>query len=337
MKSFSVLVVAILLLACGQQPTEPLVHLQGQTMGTTYNIKYWSANTLEQKQVHAAIDNALLKVNQQMSTYIPDSELMMLNHWATSEPYAVSPELALVLKESERLYHFSDGLLDVTVGPLVNIWGFGPQASREKVPTQAVLDEAKANVGFEQISLSADSVTKYNPDTFIDLSTIAKGYGIDVVAEYLLSQGVNNFLVEIGGELRLSGRKSDGNTWKVGIEKPVANTRDYQQLITVGDNAIATAGDYRNFFEVDGKRFSHLLNPKTGQPIEHFLASVTVVSPSSMTADGLATAFMIMGAEKSKALADKHGIAMYLIEKVDGQFVVYYTNEFADYLVNKGN
>jgi thiamine biosynthesis lipoprotein len=169
---------------------------------------------------------------------------------------------------------------------------------------------------------------------YIDLSTIAKGYGVDVVAERVESEGIDNYLVEIGGELRLSGVKADDSHWRVAIEKPSALGRASQQEISVGNNAVATSGDYRQFFEQDGKRYSHLIDPVTGMPISHYAASVTVVHPSAMTADGLATAFMIMGPERAKIMAQEYDIALFMLVKENDGYSVYTSAEFKPFLIN---
>ncbi len=332
MKYIMRVVIGLFLCGCFQAP-RPVVHLQGETMGTTYNVKYVALpSSISSEKIHDAIDASLVKVNQQMSTYIPDSELMLLNSAPANSEITLSPQLVHVLLEAERLYELSNGLLDVTIGPLVNVWGFGPRAQREIVPSQDELNRALSLVGFDKVELTSTSVIKPSADTFIDLSTIAKGYGVDVVAEYLKSQGIQHFLVEIGGELRVAGRKPSGDSWRVAIEKPSASERGLQQIISVGDNAIATAGDYRNFFVNDGQRFSHLLDPTTGYPIRHFTASVTVVDSSSMTADGLATAFMIMAPDDAKRIARENNIPLYLIERVDDKLSVYYNDAFAQFL-----
>ncbi len=322
------------LLGCGTSKP-PMVVLTGETMGTTYMVKYWqSEDEIDAQKLQTSIDDDLLEVNQQMSTYISDSELMQLNRWPENTPFEGSAALLYVLRESKRLGNLSDGMLDVTVGPLVNIWGFGPNGVPNRVPSPLQLAEAQAKVGLSHLNLDNTSVTKTNADMYIDLSTIAKGYGVDVVAERIESAGINNYLVEIGGELRLSGVKADDSHWRVAIEKPSALGRASQQEISVGDNAVATSGDYRQFFEQDGKRYSHLIDPITGMPISHFAASVTVVHPSAMTADGLATAFMIMGPERAKIMAQEYDIALFMLVKKHDGYSVYTSAEFQPFLIN---
>jgi thiamine biosynthesis lipoprotein len=307
--------------------------LQGRTMGTTYNIKV--VGTIEQVELlklQSKIDKLLTQVNQEMSTYIPDSELSLFNKSTSLDPITVSTGLGRVIKESLRLGNLSQGKLDVTVGPLVNLWGFGPEKKPEKVPSVELLNVTKEKVGLEHLSLVNNQLSKAIPNLYVDLSTIAKGYGVDLVAELIEANGINNYLVEIGGELRLKGFKHTGELWVVAIEKPLTTERSIQQFIIPKDNAMATSGDYRNYFEVDGDRFSHIIDPGTGMPINHKLVSVTVIHPSSMTADGLSTALMVMGTEKGMEFAVENDIAALFVAKTENGFSEQFTVKFQPYL-----
>ncbi|MBU2894420.1 FAD:protein FMN transferase [Colwellia sp. D2M02] len=309
------------------------VLLQGRTMGTTYNIKVVA--TIEQVEalgLQQKIDAVLKQVNQEMSTYIPDSELSLFNKSTSLEPVPVSVGLARVIKESIRLGKLSEGKLDVTVGPLVNLWGFGPEKQPEKVPSDTLLSQTKAKVGLQHLSFANNHLAKAIPELYVDLSTIAKGYGVDLVAELIEANGLNNYLVEIGGELRLKGFKHTGELWAIAIEKPITSERSVQQIIIPKDNAVATSGDYRNYFESDGQRFSHIIDPATGKPINHKLVSVTVIHPSSMTADGLSTALMVMGAEQGMKFAVDNNIAALFVNKTEHGFSEQFTVEFQPYL-----
>jgi thiamine biosynthesis lipoprotein len=328
-------VVALTLTACF--PSNPSkdteILLQGRTMGTTYNIKVVSTiEKVELLNLQQKIDAVLKQVNQEMSTYIPDSELSRFNQNSSTEAVEVSVGLARVMKESIRLGKLSGGKLDVTVGPLVNLWGFGPEQRAEKVPSAELLLEARARVGLQHVSLQDNKLSKSLPELYIDLSTVAKGYGVDVVAELIEVNGISNYLVEIGGEMRLKGFKHTGELWAIAIEKPITTERSVQQVIIPKDNAVATAGDYRNYFEVDGVRFSHIIDPETGKPINHKLVSVTVIAPSSMTADGLSTSMMVMGMEKGMAFASENNLAALFISKTENGFDERFTVKFKQYL-----
>lgn len=316
-----------LIVACSPAPKDD-IYLSGATMGTTYNIKYVPVEGISAEALQQQIDAVLLEVNQLMSTYINDSELSRFNQWQSTEPFALSAETLFVMQEAKRLGQLSGGLLDVTVGPLVNLWGFGPQNRPDKMPSPEQIAEAKAHIGLDKLQLTETSAIKSDPNLYVDLSTIAKGYGVDRVAELLVAQHIDNYLVEIGGEMRLAGFKTNGTNWRVAIEKPLTNERAIEKIISVGDNAIATSGDYRIYFEENGQRYSHLINPVTGYPITHNLVSVTVVHPSSMTADGLATALTIMGKDQALALAEQQNLAVLLITKETEGFKEYTSPTF---------
>lgn len=338
-KLMFVMLLAITLTACfpSNNSAKKEILLQGHTMGTTYNIKVVAtAEQVETLQLQQKIDAVLKKVNQEMSTYIPDSEISRFNKSTSLEPVEVSDGFARVLAESIRLGELSGGKLDITVGPLVNLWGFGPEQRPETVPSDEVLANTRARVGLQNLHLNGNQLLKDIPNLYVDLSTTAKGYGVDVVAELIEANGIVNYLVEIGGEMRLRGFKHTGELWAIAIEKPIfdpsGDHRAVQQVIIPKDNAVATSGDYRNYFEADGQRFSHIIDPDTGKPINHNLVSVTVIVPSSMTADGLSTTLMVMGVEQGMAFAVKNDIAALFISKTEYGFDQQFTVKFKQYL-----
>ncbi|WP_245883925.1 FAD:protein FMN transferase [Vibrio albus] len=325
------MVAVFFLTACSKAPEQ--VHLSGATMGTTYNIKYIEADNVPEPEVlQQEIDNRLEKVNDQMSTYRKQSELSQFNQYKGSEPFAVSPEMITVVKEAIRLSKLTSGALDVTVGPLVNLWGFGPEARPDVVPTDEELAERRKITGIDKLSIDGNALRKSIPDLYVDLSTIAKGWGVDVIADYIESQGIHNYMVEIGGEIRMKGKNHENTGWRIAIEKPDANERAIQEIISPGDMAIATSGDYRNYFERDGIRYSHIINPQTGKPISHKVVSVTALHPSCMTADGLATGLMVLGEEKGIELANEKGFAVFMVVKTDDGFKEVSSEAFKQYL-----
>lgn len=339
LKLMLLITLAVSLSACF--PSNPSknteVLLQGRTMGTTYNIKVVATEEqVIELKLQQQIDAALKQVNQEMSTYIADSELSKFNQSTSAEAIEISAGLTRVIKESIRLGNLSGGKLDVTVGPLVNLWGFGPEQRPEKVPSDAILSATNERVGLQNLVLEGNLLSKKIPDLYIDLSTIAKGYGVDIIAELIESNGLTHYLVEIGGEMRLRGFKHTGELWAIAIEKPILDQsgveRAVHQVIIPKDNAVATSGDYRNYFEADGRRFSHIIDPSTGKPIDHNLVSVTVVHPSSMTADGLSTTLMVMGMEKGMAFASENNLAALFISKTENGFDERFTVKFKQYL-----
>jgi len=321
----------LLLAGCSDAPKQ--VHLAGPTMGTTYNVKYLPGdNSPTGEALQVEIDKLLEQVNDQMSTYRKDSELSRFNQYQGDQPFSVSKETAIVVKEAIRLNKLTEGALDVTVGPLVNLWGFGPEARPDVVPSDEELAARKAMTGIGYLDATDSTLTKTLPNLYVDLSTIAKGWGVDVVADYIESQGVGNYMVEVGGEMRVKGVNSEQVPWRIAIEKPSVEERAIQEIIEPGDMAIATSGDYRNYFESDGIRYSHIINPQTGKPINHKVVSVTVLHPSSMTADGLATGIMVLGEDKGLDVANKNKLAAMIIVKTEDGFKELYSDAFMPFI-----
>lgn len=332
MKKWLFTLVALLLLS-GCEKSVELVHLSGPTMGTTYNIKYTQQVGIPSSSVlQVEIDRLLEEVNDQMSTYRESSELSRFNRYSGNDPFSVSEQTAIVVQEAIRLNELTLGALDVTVGPLVNLWGFGPEARRDVVPSEEALAQRKAKTGIVHLSVEGHTLRKDIPDLYVDLSTIAKGWGVDVIANYIESQGVENYMVEIGGEIRLKGLNREGVPWRIAIEKPATEERTVQEIIEPGEMAIATSGDYRNYFERDGVRYSHIIDPKTGYPINNYVVSVTVFDKSSMTADGLATGLMVLGEEKGMAIAELNQIPVLMIVKTEDGFKERVSSAFKPYL-----
>lgn len=276
------------------------ITVSGKTMGTTYRVVYLNSEGLDFKN---SIDSILTRFNQSLSTYIPDSELSRLN---TGDSLAFElPYLLPVLQKSREIYELTGGAFDPTVGPLVNAWGFGPTGpqAHDSVDIKKLLPL----VGFDKIQFSDTAVWKTQPGVYLDFSAIAKGYAVDVIASFLKDRGIDNMLVEIGGELVARGVNDKGEIWKVGINRPDANdfTNEIFSIVALDNKALATSGNYRNFYEMDSIRYSHTIDPATGYPVQHSLLSATVVAPDCMTADAYATAMMVMGLEKSLALLDQ--------------------------------
>lgn len=297
-------------------------HIVGRTMGTTYSIKYLEGKkTPKITTVNQDVNKLLLEVNRQMSTYIPTSEISIFNKTIKKNTaYKISEDFYKVLSLSMEIASKTSGHFDPTIGPLVNLWGFGPSGKR-KVPSAKELSEAKTIVGHEKLSLSKGTISKSIDDLYIDLSASAKGFGVDKVAEHLESLGTENYMVEIGGEVRTKGSKN-GQPWKIAIESPHPTdaTKPYQKILSLKKHAIATSGNYRNYFEESGKKYGHTIDFRTGKPTGNTLASVTVVHPESCAkADAWATAMMVMGPVHGLEFAEKNGISAYFIYRPAGQ------------------
>jgi len=324
---------AILLFVSACSSPEPMISLSGSTMGTTYHIKVVLNDKLPEPQLlQAEIDMALEMVNNQMSTYRPDSELSQFNQLQIQQRVKVSADTIKVIKEGIRLYKETDGALDITLGPVVNLWGFGPDKRPTTIPTQTQIDAAKAKMGINELSVNGLTLTKHNADLYVDLSSIAKGFGVDKIAAILDKYHASGYLVEIGGELNIKGTKAGNVPWRVAVEQPTSAGQTVQQVIEPSTMSLATSGDYRNFYEEKGERFSHLIDPRNGYPIKHQLASATVLHSSCMTADGYATAMMVLGTQASLALAKEKNLAIMLIEKQAQGFKVYYSDAFKAYV-----
>ncbi|MDN6832382.1 MAG: FAD:protein FMN transferase [Enterobacterales bacterium] len=323
---------AFLLTGCGPEQ----VNIEGKTMGTYYSIKYVSESGMPApEKIKAELDKRLEQVNDQMSTYRSNSELSRFNQSTeVNTPFPVSAATAKVVEEAIRINKITDGALDITVGPLVNLWGFGPEGRPDRIPTDEEINQRRAWIGIGHLSVQGNALVKNIPQLYLDLSSIAKGYGVDVVAEYLASLNITNYMVDIGGEVRTRGINGDGAPWRIAIEKPQAGLQQSAQvIIQPGEMAIATSGDYRNYFEQNGQRFSHEIDPKTGRPVTHHLVSITVLAPSCMTADGLSTGLDVMGPERGMALANLLGIPVFMIVKTENGFEDRYSDAFKPYLV----
>ena len=322
------------LTACSSD-NQPLTQLDGITMGTTYSIKIIGLpDDIETKGLHKRIKEKLAEINASMSTYEQDSEISKINQYQANSPIPLSEPLFAVIKEASRISQLSSGAFDITVGPLVNLWGFGPEAQLEQIPSTKKLIKTKTYTGMDKIILdhASQQIQKRNPDVYLDLSAIAKGYAVDELTHIIEGLHIKNYMVEIGGELRVRGLNQRDTAWRIAIEKPDPEIRQALYVIEPGNLAVATSGDYRNYFEQDGVRFSHTINPKTGKPIAHNLASVTVLNEKSMTADALATTFMVLGPDAGLQLAEQqHIAALFLVKTADGfearistQFKPYY-------------
>jgi thiamine biosynthesis lipoprotein len=333
--SILLLLFSLLLTGCSPAANNTLEQtLEGNTMGTTYSVKFYSQQPVDNQALQQLIDQELELINDLMSTYRPESELMRFNQLADTAFFTLSEQTAKVVAEAIRIGQQSGGVLDITVGPLVELWGFGASGRITERPATITMAAIQHYVGLEKISLVGNQLSKIDPRMAIDLSTIAKGYGVDQIAAILENHDINDYLVDIGGEMRLKGSKPD-RAWRIAIEKPVAGQRSMQRILEPGNMAVATSGDYRNYFEQDGIRYSHLIDPRTGAPIQHRTVSSTVLHVSSMTADGYATALHIMDASEALQFANQHDIAALLIVKTDEGYTELVSNAFQPFIDNE--
>ncbi|MEM6589627.1 MAG: FAD:protein FMN transferase [Pseudomonadota bacterium] len=305
---------AVALAAC--KLGSALIELAGKTMGTHYNVVVVDNGTgVEKLEVQAAVDASLSRINTLMSNWDVASEVSRFNAMRSTAPIAVSKDLAVVVQAAEDVHKQSDGYFDITLGPVIEAWGFGAPASLSTAPGTATIAEAKAHTGQGKLSVSGTNLQKTDPDTQMYLSSIGKGYGVDHVAAALSGLGFTDFMVEIGGDLYVAGKNVDAVSWKIGIESPDLLSGDVADVARASNIGLATSGDYRNFFEEDGTRFSHIIDPKTGRPVTHNTTSVTVLAENAMLADAWATGLLAMGTSRGVELANDLKIAALFIDR----------------------
>ena len=327
--------IALLISACESKPSGP--QITGLTMGTSYSIQWSDDNlTIDEHALSLEVDARLERINALMSTYIADSELSQFNQSRDTGWHAVDIELATLVDQALTICQQSKGAFDVTVGPLVNLWGFGANDANFQFPSDTEINITMRSIGCQhlQTRLSPPAINKNLSDIYVDLSAIAKGYAVDQLAAILDNHGLNNYMVEIGGEVKAKGVAPHGNPWRIGIETPLAQRSHIEAIISLTDIAVATSGDYRNYFEHEGQRYSHTIDPLNGYPVKHQLASVTVLHESTALADAWATAFMVLGANESLRLANIYGLSGLLITREGEQYLSTSFGNMNNYLTN---
>ncbi len=320
---------SVFLSGCSRSASEH--KLAGKTMGTFYQVTLAaSENVPNPAQLKQDIETLLDLINQQMSTYINESEISRFNRSSSPEWFSISADFAKVISEALEISRQTDGAFDPSVGPLVNLWHFGPDLSTRKIPDEKTIQQTMKLVGYEKlhVRLRPPAIRKEVAGLQVDLSAIAKGYAVDRVAKLLGEKGYQHYLVNIGGEVVARGVKNEQQSWRLGIEKPVENKREVTEIIELNDSAMATSGDYRNFYKIDGQKYSHTIDPKTGRPVTHRLHSVSVITSNCMQADAWATALMVMGPSKAWELAREHQLNVYLIYEQDGKLVTKRSSRF---------
>ncbi len=297
----------------------------GTTMGTTYSVKVNAPEeAFDAAEVQAAIDQRLDEIDNLMSTYKDDSEVSRFNRAPPGEWFEVSDETAYVVLRALEISQQTDGAFDITVAPLVRLWKFGAQGEQPfELPEDAAIEEALARTGYQHLDIrpTPPALRKTLADLEIDLSGIAKGYAVDEVSRLLRKRKLYQHMVEIGGEVRLAGVRADGKPWAIGIETPQLDTRQLERVIAPGDTAIASSGDYRNFHEHDGVLYSHTIEPRTGRPIKHAAAAVTVLTGDCATADALATALLVMGPSRGIKWAEQNKLAVLMLSRDEPRHV----------------
>jgi thiamine biosynthesis lipoprotein len=324
-----------------QGKTRPMVTLRGSTMGTYFMIKLFNPpEMLHIPNLQKKVEQELATINQQMSTYIEDSELSVFNKSKKlNKEVSVSLATATVVKRAKEISVLTGGAFDMTVGRLVNMWGFGPEDYPQIVPSSLEIDNQLKLTGYDKVKvkLKPASLSKSEASVYVDLSGIAKGYGVDRISQVLSNESLDHHMVDIGGEIRAKGTKG-AKPWTAAVERPQEGVRGtIWTVVKLNNAAIATSGSYRNYFEKDGQRYSHIIDPRNGKPITHHLVSVTVISENSMDSDALATSLYVMGEEEGKRLAEKENLAVMLISKNGDDFKEWQSKEFAKFVMQKSS
>nr|WP_113866310.1 FAD:protein FMN transferase ApbE [Brenneria salicis]NMN91937.1 thiamine biosynthesis lipoprotein [Brenneria salicis ATCC 15712 = DSM 30166]RBP62842.1 thiamine biosynthesis lipoprotein [Brenneria salicis ATCC 15712 = DSM 30166]RLM30715.1 FAD:protein FMN transferase ApbE [Brenneria salicis ATCC 15712 = DSM 30166] len=328
-----------LLTACDNASPRPLLTIEGKTMGTFYSVKISGELTESKAQLQQEIERLLEQANDEISTYRQHSTLSRFNQYQGTDPQPISNGMADIILAAQRIGRATDEAMDITVGPLVNLWGFGPQKQPITIPSQQQIDLAKQKVGLNHLTLLSDSrgewLQKDLPDLYVDLSTLGEGYGADVLAQLMARKGITNYLVSVGGAISSRGINAEGKPWRVAIQKPTVQENAMQAAVNLQGYAISTSGSYRNYFELEGKRYSHVIDPATGRPITHQLVSATVIAPTALEADGWDTGLMVLGTEKALKLAEQQGLAVYLITRKGDGFSAVMTPQFKSFLISQ--
>ena len=317
-KLLAVLAMTFLFLGCSQSPE--IQKISGDAQGTTYHISFWSSQAVDTASIKQLVETEFTRLDMQLSNYRKDSVIEQLNATVSSEPLALSEEIIGLIEQARVVSVASEGCYDLTIKPLFDLWGFN--GDKLTPPDAASLQAALKQVGFAQIkSVDATHIQKLNPQLRIDLSSIAQGYSVSRMVALLEQQGIENYLVEIGGELQTRGKKPEGTAWRVALEKPLSSERTMQKIVTINRSeplAVMTSGTYRHYFDLNGKRYSHILDAKTGSPVDHNIVSVTVLHDNPTQADAWSTALLCLGKTRGIEAANKAGIAALFIEQ-DGE------------------
>lgn len=323
---------------CERQPEGTV--LEGLIMGTTWSVVI-SADMPDpdRRSLQNEVQAQLEEIDRSMSTYLEDSELSLVNRSREGGWIDIPDDLHSVIVRAMGISYLTGGAFDITIGPVVNLWGFGPDERDESVPAMEEIRATLQKTGYSKlkIGLSPPTIKKTEPELYLDLSGIAKGYAVDEIAALMESRTISNYMVDIGGEVRAKGTNPDGRIWRLGIEKPASGERSVQRIIPLQDMAMATSGDYRNYFEHEGVRYSHTIDPRTGYPVRHNLASVTVLHKSAMTADALATALLVLGPTEGLNFATRNQLPAFFIIKTRDGFIEQHTEAFRRYLEQDKN
>ncbi len=328
---------AVALSGC-ESNAERIEVLSGPTMGSTYTIKYvYNATTPAADAVGVEVQSILDEVDRQMSTYRLDSDIARFNQSPVDTCMPMPQPVLDLVQYGDQLSRLSDGAFDLTLGPLLDLWGFGPQARGKKVPSAAEIAQAQAQIGYQHIRVVDGQLCK-DADVKVEFNSIAAGYTVDRMSERFAELNIDSYMIEITGELIAKGLKPDGSPWRIALEQPLGDgQRVIQRVLEIDNYGINTSGDYRNYFEEDGVRFSHTIDPQVGAPISHRLASVTVIDRSTLHADGLGTLLLVLGPTRGLDFAEEHKIAAFFVMRDGEGFATQVSSEFSRIFPEGGN
>jgi thiamine biosynthesis lipoprotein len=313
---FWILAISLLISACTDK--QELVKLSGPAQGTTWNVSFWNTSGAEPANIREAVVAELKRIDLLLSNYREDSHISGINRTITQDAIEIEPELAYLIEEARKVYLASDGCYDLTIKPLFSLWGFS--GSTLTLPSDAQISDTMGSIGMDKLQLHEHHLQKKNPTTHIDVSSIGQGYSVAKIAGVLEKHGITNYLAEIGGELQTRGQKPGGQPWRVAIERPLPNAQGFQKVVTLDTTepvAIMTSGTYRHYFDQDGKRFSHILDARTGKPVSHSTVSVTVIHPNPTVADAWSTALLCLGSQHGMPIANQQELAVLFIDQVN--------------------
>ncbi|MBK0002358.1 FAD:protein FMN transferase ApbE [Erwinia sp. S38] len=338
-RHFISLAAAFLLVACDNPQTtaqQDAMVLEGKTMGTYWRVSLAGVDNSRREALQNAIQQQLNNDDHELSTWKNDSVLSRFNQYRGSDPQPVSDNMADIVTLALRIGHQTGGSMDITIGPLVNLWGFGPDKQPVSTPNIQQIDAARALTGLQHLQVINRAGQAYLqkdlPGLYVDLSTVGEGFATDHLARLMEKEGINNYLVSVGGAVLTRGQNAQGKAWQVAIQKPTDRENAVQAIVDLQGHGISTSGSYRNYYELDGKRISHVIDPVTGQPIQHRLVSATVIATTALEADGWDTGLMVLGEEKAKALALRDKLAVYLIYKQGDGFASWMSPQFKAFI-----
>ncbi|WP_437890102.1 FAD:protein FMN transferase ApbE [Phytobacter sp. V91] len=338
-----ILLALTLLTGCDPAPpaAEQQSVLEGKTMGTFWRVSTPAITAERAQALRVKIQARLDGDDQLLSTWKSDSALMRFNDSTSLEPWPVSEAMADIVTTALRVGAKTEGAMDITVGPLVNLWGFGPDKQPVKTPDQSQIDTAKARTGLQHLRVINQAqqqfLQKDLADLYVDLSTVGEGYAADHLARLMEQEGISRYLVSVGGALVSRGMNAQGTAWRVAIQKPTDSENAVQAIVDINGHGISTSGNYRNYYELDGKRISHVIDPQTGRPVEHKLVSVTVIAPTALEADAWDTGLMVLGKEKAQAVVQREGLAVYMISREGDRFTTWMSPQFSAFLLSEKN